>query len=128
MRGVPPEPLGSLIYSLAGFRTEPTCGDEDELVRLRQAFFRQIERCRNVNGAELLDVLTLEEPNFAPIVHSPDVGACLWRARLQPRRLNYATAYGLPITQAQDSRVKVEEVGTELFKRLVIHFRIEREV
>jgi hypothetical protein len=73
-------------------------------------------------------VLALQEPNFALVGHCPDVRSCLLGARKQPVGLDYATACSPTITQTQDSRVETQEVGTELFKRLVVQFWIEREV
>jgi hypothetical protein len=73
-------------------------------------------------------VLALEEPNLALIGHSPDVRSSLFGARKKPIGLDYSTAYSPTLTEAQDGRAQIQQVGTELFKRLVIQFRIEREV
>ena len=67
-------------------------------------------------------MLALQKPNLALVGHSPDVRARLLGARKQPVGLDYATACSPTITQAQDSRVQIQKVGTELLKLLVIQF------
>ena len=73
-------------------------------------------------------MLALQEPDFALVGHSPDVRSRLLSARKEPVGLDYATACSPTIPQTEDGGVQIQKVGTELFKRLVIQFWIEREV
>ena len=73
-------------------------------------------------------MFALQEPPLAAVRFGPDIPPLLISARTKAVGLEDPANGGLAFTQTQDLRVQIQQVGTELFKCLVIQSRVEREV